>query len=217
MKKLLEAILFLILTSFIKLIGLTYRIKIVDNSGLDIYGKAPLDGVVMAVWHNRLLFSPVLVKKRIRRNFVSIASNSDDGRYAATYMKSFSVSTVRGSSSRGGATAMKQLVKKMTEEEKSVVITIDGPRGPKYSCKAGAPKLASMTGRKLVPYVINSASYWQLRSWDHTQIPKPFTKIELVFAPAVAISKDLSKEQLIIAQATVVEAMLAITIDKKDV
>ncbi|MCK5834383.1 MAG: lysophospholipid acyltransferase family protein [Lentisphaeria bacterium] len=215
MKLLIEKIVTFLITSLIKLFSLTYRVSIKDNSGVDLYQKGRHEPVVMAIWHNRLLYGPVLIKKRVRKHFVSIASNSDDGRYAANYMKSFNVSVVRGSSSRGGATALSQLIKKISVEKKSVVMTIDGPRGPKYSCKPGAPKLASLTGAKLVPYVINFSNYWQFKSWDNTQIPKPFCKVEIVLGKAIEVKKDLSKDELKTMQNLLIESMLKITKDRE--
>jgi len=213
-KLLVERTITFLITTLIKLFSLTYRVTVVDRSGVDFYQKGRHEPVVMAIWHNRLLYAPVVIKKRVRKHFVSIASNSDDGRYAANYMKSFNVSVVRGSSSRGGATALAQLIKKITIEKKSVVMTIDGPRGPKYSCKPGAPKLASMTGVKLIPYVINFSNYWQFRSWDNTQIPKPFCKVEICLGEAIELKEDLSREELKEAQNLLIEKMLKITKDR---
>ena len=215
MKLLFERSLFLLLTTVIKLVSLTYRVTVKDMSGMDIYQKGRHEPVVMAIWHNRLLYSPVLIKKRVRKHFVSIASNSDDGRYAANYMKNFNISVVRGSSSRGGASALSQLVKKISVEKKSVVMTIDGPRGPKYSCKPGAPKLASLTGVKLIPYAINFSNYWQLKSWDQTQIPKPFCKVEIILGGAIQVKENLSKTELKATQDLVIEQMLKITKDRE--
>jgi lysophospholipid acyltransferase (LPLAT)-like uncharacterized protein len=215
MKQLFERIITFSITSIIKLFAMTYRVTIKDKSGIDIYQKGKHEPVVMAIWHNRLLYAPVLIKKRIRKHYVSIASKSDDGRYAANYMKAFNVSVVRGSSSKGGATALTKLIKKITLDKKSVVMTIDGPRGPKYSCKPGAPKLASLTGAKLVPYVINFSNYWQFGSWDNTQIPKPFCKVEIFFGEAIEIKKELSREELKATQKLVIDSMLKITKDKE--
>lgn len=215
MKLIFEKTIFFLITSLIKLISLTYRVTVKDSSGLDLYQKGRHEPVVMTIWHNRLLYGPVLIPKRIRKHFVSIASNSDDGRYAANYMKNFHVSVVRGSSSRGGATALSQLVKKIKNENKSVIMTIDGPRGPKYSCKPGAPKLASITGVKLVPYVINFSNYWQLKSWDNTQIPKPFCKVEIIFGDVIQVKEDLSRDELKLMQDLLIEKMLKITKDRE--
>jgi lysophospholipid acyltransferase (LPLAT)-like uncharacterized protein len=215
MKQFFERVITFSITSIIKLFSLTYRVTIKEQSGLDLYQKGKHEPVVMAIWHNRLLYAPVLIEKRIRKYYVSIASNSDDGRYAANYMKDFNISVVRGSSSKGGATALAQLIKKITVEKKSVVMTIDGPRGPKYSCKPGAPKLASITGVKLVPYVINFSNYWQFRSWDHTQIPKPFCRVEICFGEAIEVKNELTREELKATQELVVERMLKITKDKE--
>jgi len=63
---------------------------------------------------------------------------------------------------------------------KPAAFTLDGPRGPALSAKPGAAFLARATGAPIVPYTLEADRFWELRSWDRTQIPRPFARVALV-------------------------------------
>ncbi len=214
MKRFFEYFFVFLLASLVRILRLTYRVKVVDKSGKFV-SQRTAEPAVVAIWHNRLLFCPALLKRRLRRQFASIASLSDDGRYAEIFINSFGMHAVRGSSSRGGARALIQLIRKIRKDKTPLAITIDGPRGPRYSCQPGAAYIAASTGCPVYPYVINADKYFELKNWDLTQIPKPFSKIELVVGEPLFFPKDLSEEALDKARNTIIEAMLAITRDKE--
>src|SRR5215510_10292030 len=74
--------------------------------------------------------------------------------------------------------------------------TLDGPRGPARVAQPGAVWLAGATGNPLLPFHLEAASAWTLRSWDRTQIPKPFTNVSLVVGEPLDIPSDATDEQL---------------------
>ena len=102
---------------------------------------------------------------------------------------------VRGSSSRGGARALKRMREKL-EEGKLICLTPDGPRGPKYVIHDGVIWLGSVTQCPIVPVAINTKSHKELDNWDNTQIPFPFSETELVFGEAFRIPENVPKEDL---------------------
>lgn len=214
MKRFFESLFIFLMVGVVRILRLTYRVKYVDKSG-DFVSQKRVEPAIVAIWHNRLLFAPALLKRRFRRQFASIASLSDDGRYAEKYMNNLGMKIVRGSSSRGGANALRQLVRKLKKEKTPLAITIDGPRGPRYCCQAGAVYLAASSGCPIYPYVMNSDKFFQFKNWDKTQIPKPFSKIELVFGEPIYLPKDISAEGIAKGQQIVIDAMLAITDDKE--
>lgn len=214
MKHKLEYLFITILTCFVRLLRATYRVKIIDKSGQFI-NETTASPKVMAIWHNRLIFCPILIKRRLRRQYATIASLSDDGRYAEMFMRSFGLQVVRGSSSRGGARALIQLVRKLKKEKTPLAITIDGPRGPRYSCQPGAAYLAASTGCPVFPYVANADRYFQFNNWDKTQIPRPFAKIEVIIGEPIYFEKDVSEQAIENARQQIIKAMLNITIDKE--
>ena len=85
-------------------------------------------------------------------------------------------------------------VKSILKERKYVSFTPDGPRGPKYHMNKGPIFLASETGTPLYLVAINYSSYWELKSWDRFQIPKPFATLTLRIGSAIMIPPDLDEE-----------------------
>jgi lysophospholipid acyltransferase (LPLAT)-like uncharacterized protein len=74
--------------------------------------------------------------------------------------------------------------------------TVDGPRGPARVAQAGAVWLSKATGNPVVPFHIETNPHWTLRSWDRTQIPKPFAAAVLVVGEPFTIPGDADAEAL---------------------
>jgi lysophospholipid acyltransferase (LPLAT)-like uncharacterized protein len=153
--------------------------------------------VILVAWHNAILGLVRFAYKRIvaaGHPAVPIVSNSRDGDLIARIAESFghNVHVVRGSSKRGGADAMRRL-RQLLDHGISVILTVDGPRGPRYQAKPGAVQLAAATGAPIVP--MNWATTAELRirpSWDEFRIPLPAGTIDyLIGEPfTVAASSD---------------------------
>lgn len=184
-----------LLAFIIRCLRLTYRIKLDDPN--DSLETAKNQACIFTLWHNRLLFGIALFPRWVRQNTVAIASKSKDGGFAASYAKAFRIRSVRGSSSRGGARALIQLRKSILAGHHTA-ITIDGPRGPMYKAQPGAAFLAGATQAPIIPISVNSDRYWSLKSWDKTQIPKPFAKITLQVGKTRVF--DSSKEEAVLEQ-----------------
>ncbi|UDQ96799.1 lysophospholipid acyltransferase family protein [Lentisphaerota bacterium WC36G] len=167
---------------------------------------------VTVTWHNRLLFFPMMFPKWIRKQTVAVISASRDGQYIADLISQFNLRATRGSSSRKGARALAGAFKAI-KNENNVSFTPDGPRGPKYKMSKGPIYLASQTGTKILPISINYSKYWELKSWDKFQIPKPFCRVKMVLGKPIEIPKNLSDEQLDKYQEIVRQALLDITVD----
>ena len=147
---------------------------------------------VMAFWHGRILPATFFFR---RRGIVVITSENFDGEWIARIIERFGYGTARGSTSRGGKKAMLQLVRDM-KAGRAAGFTLDGPRGPARVAQAGAVWLASATGNPVLPFHLEASSHWSLRSWDRTQIPKPFSTIALVVGEPLEIPSDASGETL---------------------
>jgi lysophospholipid acyltransferase (LPLAT)-like uncharacterized protein len=147
---------------------------------------------VMAFWHGRILPATFYFR---RRGIVVITSENFDGEWIARIIERFGYGTARGSTSRGGKKAMLQLVRDM-RAGRPAGFTLDGPRGPARVAQAGAVWLASATGNPVLPFHLEASSHWSLRSWDRTQIPKPFSTIALVVGEPLEIPSDASGETL---------------------
>ena len=173
-----------LLALLVKAWARTLRVHIEDPAGF--LGGACPNGAVIAIWHNRLVFVGGITPHRFRRNGTVIVSQSRDGLFAAMYSRRFLGGVIRGSTSRGGTKALLQL-RAQLKAGKYVVLTVDGPRGPRYRVQPGAVALAGTTGAPIVPICVNAPKRWELRSWDRTQFPKPFSRVSLVFGRPIVL------------------------------
>jgi lysophospholipid acyltransferase (LPLAT)-like uncharacterized protein len=158
-----------------------------------VEGAGHLDGVVaggrppiIACWHGRIL--PAVVFFRDRR-FVALVSENFDGEWIARIITRLGYGTARGSTSRGGARALVQL-KREVARGRPAAFTVDGPRGPIHRVQPGCLWLAKATGSPIVPFHIEARRCWTARSWDRTQVPKPFTTVAVCLGEPLEVRAD---------------------------
>ena len=147
---------------------------------------------IMAFWHGRILPATFYFR---HRGIVVITSENFDGEWIARIIERFGYGTARGSTSRGGLKAVLQLKREM-KEGRTAGFTLDGPRGPARVAQAGAVWLASATGNPVLPFHLEASSHWSLRSWDRTQIPKPFSTVALTVGEPMDVPGEASDETL---------------------
>jgi lysophospholipid acyltransferase (LPLAT)-like uncharacterized protein len=123
-----------------------------------------------------------------------LASASKDGAAIEAAVGVYGVGSVRGSSSRRGVAALIAL-KKAAKSGKDLIITPDGPRGPRYSMQPGVIKLAQTTGLPLLPISLFFENCWRLKTWDRFVIPKPFSKMTLIFREPLEIPRQLGEDE----------------------
>jgi hypothetical protein len=170
-------------------------------------GSQPL---IYAIWHGQILMVP-FVNERLRRTCAArpvhvMASRSRDGELLARFVERFGVGVARGSSSRGGAAALRRLARRVRAGF-DVAIAPDGPRGPRGEAQAGVIALAALTGAPVVPVAFAARSAWELGSWDAFEIPRPWARAAMVFgAPLRALGdgdRDTARKDLEAALADV--------------
>jgi hypothetical protein len=172
-------------------LGHTLRWRVEGLEHLDAItrsGRQP----VMAFWHGRILPATFYFR---RRGIAVMTSENFDGEWIARIIGRFGYSTARGSTSRGARKAMLQLVRQM-EQGRPAGFTLDGPRGPARVAQPGAVWLAKATGNPVLPFHLEASSHWTLRSWDRTQIPKPFSSVALVVGEPLPVAADATDEQV---------------------
>ena len=130
---------------------------------------------VMAFWHGRILSATYFFR---RRGIVVMTSENFDGEWIAGIIERFGYRTARGSTSRGGRKALLQLTREMAAG-RAAGFTVDGPRGPARIAQPGAVWLAQATRNPVLPFHLEADRHWSLRSWDRTEIPKPFATVAL--------------------------------------
>ncbi|MBD5165651.1 lysophospholipid acyltransferase family protein [Helicobacter sp.] len=133
---------------------------------------------IVAFWHGELLLQSLICNKFLNRHQkVSVLiSQHFDGELIARVIRYFGIDSLRGSSSKGGAKALLEAIKKIKQNE-YIIITPDGPSGPYHSVADGIVLLAQ---KSKVPIVISRVLYqnfWEFKSWDRFRIPKPFSKV----------------------------------------
>ncbi len=200
-----------LLAACMKLLRRTYRLSVSDPHRL-LETEEPWP-VVFALWHNRILFLADCFPAHMKRRAAVLISASRDGEYASTVIRRFGLGVLRGSSSRHGFRAVREMMRKL-DEGVSIVLTLDGPRGPKYTVQRGAVALAATCKVPLVPVSLNAPNRWQTRSWDQTQIPKPFSRIELSIGPPLTL-EGLSDPDGNLAAERLKEALMAVTNDER--
>ncbi len=176
-----------VLLRFLKLI---MRVDIIDP----FYNLHSKENVIFLIWHNRLLFCPLLFSKRIQESTYAMISPSRDGQYISDMIAQFNVKSIRGSSSKKGGKVLLQAIK-LVQEGYNLAITPDGPRGPIYKMSPGAIQIASITGKPIIPLAIVSSNYWELKSWDKFQIPKPWGRLALFVGDKIYVPPDLSDKE----------------------
>lgn len=154
--------------------------------GLGHYDEAIDSGrpPIIAFWHGRIL--PGLWVFR-NRGIVVMASANFDGQWIARIIERFGYGAVAGSSSRGGARALLEM-KREIERRRPVAFTLVGPRGPARIAQPGALWLAGATGSPILPFHAEANRYWTTRSWDSTQVPKPFSTVAVVIGKPMLVA-----------------------------
>lgn len=169
----------------IQLLGATLRWKV---EGWPYFEATFRDGhqPIMSFWHGRILPATYFFR---RRGIVVITSENFDGEWIAGIIERFGFGTSRGSTSRGGVRALLQLKRDMAQG-RPAGFTVDGPRGPARVAQAGAVWLSKATGHAVLPFHLEADRHWTLKSWDRTQIPKPFATVALVIGEPFLVDAD---------------------------
>lgn len=170
----------------IKLIGRTVKFEV---EGWENWEAVSRDGKIpiYTFWHNRVFLSTYFWQKR---RIVVMTSRSFDGEYIARFIQRFGYGAARGSSTRGATGAIVEMIRLMRNGSPAA-FTIDGPKGPRYVAKMGAVLLAKKTGNPILPFTIAANRFWEAKkSWDRSQIPRPFAHAHVLIAPPIYVPAD---------------------------
>lgn len=146
--------------------------------------------VIIPFWHDQLL---LLVFGYPGKHAKLLISSSKDGELLARTMKYFDQDTVRGSSSRGGRAAFREMLK-LCQEKVDIVLTPDGPRGPRHELKDGVIQLARMSGRPVMPMAFVCSRGHRFKSWDRFLFPFPFSRGVYSFGEPLYFDKQAGVE-----------------------
>jgi lysophospholipid acyltransferase (LPLAT)-like uncharacterized protein len=186
----------------------TLRYEVDDRAGL--LAKQASESGIGAVWHNRLLIMPLVLKRFFpHRQGAALISASRDGGWIAALVKRIGFDVVRGSSSRQGAIAMLQL-SDVLAGGRDVVITPDGPRGPVYVLGPGIVLLAQKSGAVVFPLHLEYSSCWRMKSWDRFILPRPFSKVRVILGPPHQVATTSSEQEFEMERLRLQNAMMAL-------
>ena len=158
------------------------------------YIDDPIEGQCMGIsWHGELFITPQVYRHfRKHHKTSAIISPHHDGDLVAKTLGFFNILPLRGSSRKGAKAVLIAAIKSL-KEGYTVMISPDGPRGPRHSMSDGAVALAKRANLPLMIVNYKTSSYWQLKSWDAFVIPKPFATLD-IYHKVLDIS-DMEKEE----------------------
>lgn len=148
------------------------------------------NAVIIATWHDQLL---MMVKAYRGPGGKIMISPSKDGELIARTVHRFGHGTVRGSSSRGGGKAFRELVS-LSDDFFDLCLTPDGPKGPRHKAKVGVARLAKVTGRPIIPLAFTCSHGHRFNSWDRFMVPYPWGRAVYRYGEPLVCQKEESVE-----------------------
>jgi lysophospholipid acyltransferase (LPLAT)-like uncharacterized protein len=146
--------------------------------------------VIAAFWHQRLLMMPFLPR---RRKVGMLISQHRDGEWIARAVKLFGVDAIRGSTTRGGFSALRGMIR-FFHRGANIAITPDGPQGPKHIVQSGVVELARLTGGPILPVTYSASRQKVFASWDNFILPLPFSRVIYIWREPLFVPRDTDHE-----------------------
>jgi len=170
----------------IRLLSWNIRIERINGQVQDDYlrkGKP----FIIAFWHGRLLMIPNAYRGKRAAALISL---HQDGELISRTMEYFGFRSIRGSTTRGGFSAMREMLK-ASEEGYVIGITPDGPKGPRYRVQTGIIELAKRTGMAIIPVTFNASRKKIFRSWDRFLLPYPFSQGIFIWGEPLHVPRQM--------------------------
>jgi len=144
--------------------------------------------VLLCTWHQQFFSAIRHFKAYEPYHPALMISKSRDGDFIAGIAQRSGWVPVRGSSSKEGSTALREMVHRLKETGLAGHV-VDGPRGPAGTVKPGLIRIAQATEAVIVPFSVTTESAWYLKSWDRFQLPKPFARVTLCFHETIHLDR----------------------------
>lgn len=167
----------------------TVRVRFIFLGGRHHPPDPRLERFIYAFWHEDVLFAATL-KARIH----VLISSHGDGELIARIAGHLGRGSVRGSTTRGGMRALREMMR--VGRRTHLGVTPDGPQGPRRRVQMGTVFLGAQTGLPIVPFGVGYSRAWRARSWDKFAVPWPGTRITVVVAPEVRVPSGLGRPQM---------------------
>lgn len=197
------------LKGLIALLSLTCRFRI--KGAEKLHQTAQSSKCILIAWHNRLgIITEILKRTAPQYQYAAMVSNSRDGQFIAVIANSYKQGNAIKVPHNKRAQALQMMINRLKNSDEIVIVTPDGPRGPRYRLKPGVAMAARECDAKVIPLSWTADRYWKFRTWDKLMLPKPFSTITVTWGDPVSVDKD--RDNPIETEAkTLQNALLSIT------
>lgn len=182
-------------------LGRTLHLETVGREHLDAL-DARGERYIVALWHGHILPGMYFFRDR---GIVVVTSENFDGEWIARIIRRFGYGAARGSSSRGGARALRSLLRSIAHQP--AAFTVDGPRGPRGVAQPGVVWLARATGHPILPIHAAADRHWTMKSWDRTHIPKPGARVVVAIGAPMRVARETDEAGLETARVALEQAL----------
>jgi lysophospholipid acyltransferase (LPLAT)-like uncharacterized protein len=172
-------------SGLLRALGATWRVETLGHDP-----QLPRPGGparLAALFHESMV--PCAWLYRDRRYSVAVSRSRDGDLIRASLVALGYAEPARGSSSRGGPAALRQLVRMLAEGTTAAVL-VDGPRGPARVAKTGVIHLARLSGRPIQPVAFSARPALRLSSWDQSLVPLPFARVVVAYGEPIAVGGE---------------------------
>ena len=173
--------------SFLSAIGAGYVLLVRCTSRVDLPTPPSGGPFIIALWHGRISMLHLLRFGDFA--LVALISSHRDGQLISKCAQHYNIKPVFGSTTRGGTTAVRQLIR-LANEGHNLFITPDGPRGPRMRVNEGIIQIARLTGLPILPAAIATSGGKELNTWDHFLVPSPFSRIAIRWGVPFHAARD---------------------------
>jgi lysophospholipid acyltransferase (LPLAT)-like uncharacterized protein len=173
------------------LLGWSWRFELHGRDQVEAFRERG-EPVIFLFWHSRIL---PLAHLHRNEGAVVLISEHRDGELIARLVQRRGFLTVRGSSTRGGANALRGMLRAVRGGA-DLAVTPDGPKGPPRRLKPGVLLAAQRSGAPLIPVAPGARRGWRLNSWDRFLVPWPLGRVEVRYGDPIHVARNLDEEGL---------------------
>lgn len=174
----------------IRLIRASVRLRVHGRETIERYAREDTR-YIHVFWHAHIL---LMVYSYVGPLLVFMISRHRDGELIARTVERFGYRPARGSTTRGGAGALRMMLKELRRGH-DIGFTPDGPRGPSRKVQPGTIAAAQASGVPVVPVAIGATRAWFLSSWDRFVVPKPFSRVLMAYGEPMTFGREESIEE----------------------
>jgi lysophospholipid acyltransferase (LPLAT)-like uncharacterized protein len=176
--------------ALVRSLARSWKLEVVGREHWDAACVRP--GMLATMWHGRMVLG---MPEGAQKGLSVLVSPSGDGRLVIPMLERFGYSWVLGSSNKNPARAVREMLERLQAGGR-IVITPDGPRGPRHATNPGPAWMARATGFPILPVGLVTDRAWRLKSWDRFTIPKWGARVLVNYAEPIVVAPDASDEEL---------------------